>query len=108
MIILGHAGDNHTQIITNSADRRDWEVRIGAVHGAARPPEQPIVFFFFFITLKPRVGVIQKSISLEYEPASEPQIAATGKYESEQYTELQDLQNVALLTTYWSESTLSS
>ena len=29
-------------------------------------------FFFFFLSLTPRVEVIQKCMSLEYEPASEP------------------------------------
>jgi len=31
-----------------------------------------VFFFFFFITLKPRVERYKKSMSLKYEPASEP------------------------------------
>ena len=31
-----------------------------------------LFFFFFFITLKPRVEGYAKSMSLKYEPASEP------------------------------------
>jgi len=39
----------------------------------SRPPQhQPRVNFFFFITLKPRVELYTKSMSLKCEPASEP------------------------------------
>jgi len=37
-----------------------------------RIPGCRVLFFFFFITLKPRVECYTKSMRLKYEPASEP------------------------------------
>ena len=49
---------------------------IGVPDSLARPPRvsvsRPMLLCFFFITLKPRVEYYAKSMSLKYEPASEP------------------------------------
>jgi len=42
------------------------------VSSLAQVRNPPFFFFFFFITLKPRVEGYTKSVSLKYEPASEP------------------------------------
>ena len=39
---------------------------------------QDVFCFFFFITLEPRVGVIQKSMSLIYEPSSVQDVRYNG------------------------------
>jgi len=45
-------------------------LQVGSTAGR-RTPER-VNFFFFFITLTPRVEWYTKSMSLKYEPASEP------------------------------------